>query len=45
MFSWIKRVFKTKSDREFVEEYLSKSVSLVDLERRQRELAQRGYFV
>jgi len=43
MFSWVKNIFKTKTDSEYVQEYLAKSVSLEDLERRQRELRQRGY--
>jgi hypothetical protein len=43
MFSWIKTIFRTKSDKDYVEEYLAKSISIEDLERRQRELCQRGY--
>jgi hypothetical protein len=43
MFSWVKSVFKTKTDKEYVEDFLAKSISLEDLERRQRELRQRGY--
>lgn len=43
MFSWIKKVFNTKTDKEYVEDYLSRSISIEDLERRQRDLRQRGY--
>ena len=43
MLSWVKSIFKTKTDREYVEDYLAKSISLEDLERRQRDLRQRGY--
>jgi hypothetical protein len=43
MFSWIKKAFSAKTDKEYVEEYLSRSISLEDLERRQRDLRQRGY--
>ncbi len=43
MISWVKSIFRTKTDRDYVEEYLAKSISLEDLERRQRELRQRGY--
>jgi hypothetical protein len=43
MLSWIKTVFKTKTDADYVNDYLAKSISLEDLERRQRELRQRGY--
>ena len=40
-----KRLFKGwfKTDGERIEEYLSESVDLVDLERRQKELRLRGY--
>jgi hypothetical protein len=43
MFSWIKNILKIKSEKEYVEQYLSQSVSLADLERRQRELREKGY--
>ena len=35
--------FHVKTDQEYVEDYLAQSASLADLERRQRELRQRGY--
>lgn len=43
MLSWIKNVLRTKTDADYVNDYLSKSISLEDLERRQRELRKRGY--
>jgi hypothetical protein len=43
MFSWIVKAFSKKTDKQYVEEYLSQSISLEDLERRQCELRQRGY--
>lgn len=43
MIAWVKAIFKTKTDRDYVEDYLAKSISLEDLERRQRDLRQRGY--
>lgn len=45
MLTSIKKWFKsvTMTDRERVEAYLAQSVSLADLERRQRELQARGY--
>jgi hypothetical protein len=43
MLSWVKSMFRAKTDREYVEDYLAKSISLEDLERRQRDLRQRGY--
>lgn len=33
-----------RSQRDVIEEYLSKSVSLQDLERRQRDLARKGIY-
>lgn len=40
-----KTLFKSwfKTDQERVDDYLSQSVSLADLERRQKELRLRGY--
>lgn len=35
--------FHVKTDQEYVDDYLAQSASLADLERRQRELRQRGY--
>lgn len=45
MLKSIKKWFKnaTMSERERVDAYLAESVSLADLERRQRELQNRGY--
>ena len=43
MFAWLIKTFSTKTDRQYVEEYLSRSISLADLERRQCELRKRGY--
>lgn len=41
----IKRIRKWffKTDREYIEEYLAQSVSLVDLENRQKDLCRKGY--
>jgi hypothetical protein len=38
---WVKSV--TMTERERIDAYLADSVSLADLERRQRELQSRGY--
>lgn len=38
---WFKSV--TMSDKDRIEAYLAESISLADLERRQRELQNRGY--
>jgi hypothetical protein len=35
--------FHIKTEQQYVEDYLAQSASLADLERRQRELRQRGY--
>jgi hypothetical protein len=43
MFAWLKNTFRVKTDKEYVEEYLAASISLEDLERRQRDLCKRGY--
>jgi hypothetical protein len=43
MLARILKALAGKTDKEYVEEYLSYSVSLADLERRQRELRARGY--
>lgn len=45
MFDAIKKWFKsiTMTERERINAYLADSVSLADLERRQRELQSRGY--
>ena len=45
MFNAIKKWFKsiTMTERERIDAYLADSVSLADLERRQRELQSRGY--
>jgi hypothetical protein len=43
MLSWIKNILRAKTDTDYVNDYLAKSISLEDLERRQRELRQRGY--
>jgi hypothetical protein len=43
MISWVKSIFRARTDREYIEDYLAKSISLEDLERRQRDLRQRGY--
>jgi hypothetical protein len=45
MFDAIKKWFKsiTMTERERIDAYLADSVSLADLERRQRELQSRGY--
>ena len=41
----LKRFFKSwvKTDREYIEKYLAQSISLYDLERRQKELRLRGF--
>ena len=36
-------LFHIKTEQQYVEDYLAQSASLADLERRQRELRQRGY--
>ena len=45
MFDAIKKWFKsvTMTDAQRIDAYLSDSVSLADLERRQRDLQSRGY--
>jgi hypothetical protein len=45
MFRFIKTWFKnaTMTERERIDAYLAQSVSLADLERRQRELQSRGF--
>ena len=45
MFDAIKKWFKslTMTDAQRIEAYLAESVSLADLERRQRELRSRGF--
>jgi hypothetical protein len=45
MFDAIKKWFKsvTMTEHERIDAYLADSVSLADLERRQRELQSRGY--
>lgn len=37
------KLFRVKSEQEKIEDYLAESTSLVDLERRQKDLRLRGY--
>jgi hypothetical protein len=43
MFTCIRKFLHVKTDKEYIEEYLAKSISLQDLERRQKELRKLGY--
>lgn len=44
MISAIKNFFTPVSQRQWVENYLAKSESLYDLERRQKELSKKGIY-
>ncbi len=49
-FAFLTDIFKDNSSKRMtqrqreIEEYLSESVDLIDLERRERELEKKGYF-
>ncbi len=43
LLKMLKHLLTPQTDSEYVHQYLSNSISLEDLERRQRELRMRGY--
>lgn len=44
MLSWLKTVFRIQTRQEYINEYLSRSETIADLEQRIKYLEQKGYF-